>query len=124
MFIPLSLLSLCVPAGYIVKQMGLPLKLVAMVNSNDIVHRMVTTGDFSMAANVTQTLAPAIDIQVTVTQPVLITAHINENFRHVSLKITFDKIMYLYPLLSISLYQVTTGFTPDLYFVQNLLYNP
>lgn len=52
-----------IAAGYIVKQMGLPLKLVAMVNSNDIVHRMVTTGDFSMAANVTQTLAPAIDIQ-------------------------------------------------------------
>ncbi|CAI5666147.1 unnamed protein product [Oreochromis niloticus] len=50
-------------AGLIVKQMGLPLKLVAMVNSNDIVHRMVTSGDFSMAANVTQTLAPAIDIQ-------------------------------------------------------------
>uniref|UniRef100_A0A3P8SVW4 Threonine synthase-like 2 n=1 Tax=Amphiprion percula TaxID=161767 RepID=A0A3P8SVW4_AMPPE len=52
-----------IAAGYIVKQMGLPLKLVAMVNSNDIVHRTVTTGDFSMAANVTQTLAPAIDIQ-------------------------------------------------------------
>ncbi|XP_003440204.2 LOW QUALITY PROTEIN: threonine synthase-like 2 [Oreochromis niloticus] len=52
-----------IAAGLIVKQMGLPLKLVAMVNSNDIVHRMVTSGDFSMAANVTQTLAPAIDIQ-------------------------------------------------------------
>ncbi|XP_073333833.1 threonine synthase-like 2 isoform X1 [Pagrus major] len=52
-----------IAAGYIVKQMGLPLKLVAMVNSNDIVHRAVTTGDFSMAADVTQTLAPAIDIQ-------------------------------------------------------------
>uniref|UniRef100_A0A8P4KDX4 Threonine synthase-like 2 n=1 Tax=Dicentrarchus labrax TaxID=13489 RepID=A0A8P4KDX4_DICLA len=52
-----------IAAGYIVKQMGLPLKLVAMVNSNDIVHRTVTTGDFSMAADVTQTLAPAIDIQ-------------------------------------------------------------
>uniref|UniRef100_A0A3Q1JED4 Threonine synthase-like 2 n=1 Tax=Anabas testudineus TaxID=64144 RepID=A0A3Q1JED4_ANATE len=52
-----------ITAGFIVKQMGLPLKLVAMVNSNDIVHRTVTTGDFSMAANVTQTLAPAIDIQ-------------------------------------------------------------
>lgn len=44
--------------------MGLPLKLVAMVNSNDIVHRTVTSGDFSMAPDVTQTLAPAIDIQV------------------------------------------------------------
>lgn len=59
-----SSLSVLVPAGYIVKQMGLPLKLVAMVNSNDIVHRTVTAGDFSMAANVTKTLAPAIDIQV------------------------------------------------------------
>lgn len=47
--------------------MGLPLKLVAMVNSNDIIHRTVTSGDFSMATTVTQTLAPAIDIQV---QPV------------------------------------------------------
>lgn len=45
--------------------MGLPLKLVAMVNSNDVVHRTVTTGDFSMAANATQTLASAIDVQVT-----------------------------------------------------------
>ncbi|KAM9841056.1 threonine synthase-like 2 [Aulostomus maculatus] len=52
-----------IAAGYIVKQMGLPLKLVAMVNANDIVHRTVTNGDFSMAASVTQTLAPAIDIQ-------------------------------------------------------------
>ncbi|XP_028273956.1 threonine synthase-like 2 [Parambassis ranga] len=52
-----------ITAGFIAKQMGLPLKLVAMVNSNDIVHRTVTSGDFSMAADVTQTLAPAIDIQ-------------------------------------------------------------
>ncbi|XP_074546767.1 threonine synthase-like 2 [Halichoeres trimaculatus] len=52
-----------IAAGFVVKQMGLPLKLVAMVNSNDIVHRTVTSGDFSMAADVTQTLAPAIDIQ-------------------------------------------------------------
>ncbi|XP_040054482.2 threonine synthase-like 2 isoform X1 [Gasterosteus aculeatus] len=52
-----------IAAGYIVKLMGLPLKLVAMVNSNDIVHRTVTMGDFSMASKVTQTLAPAIDIQ-------------------------------------------------------------
>ncbi|KAI4794983.1 hypothetical protein KUCAC02_031714 [Chaenocephalus aceratus] len=52
-----------IAAGYIVKQMGLPLKLVAMVNSNDIVHRTVTEGDFSMADHVKQTLAPAIDIQ-------------------------------------------------------------
>ncbi|KAM8872404.1 threonine synthase-like 2 isoform 1-T1 [Synchiropus picturatus] len=52
-----------IAAGFIVKQMGVPLKLVAMVNSNDIVHRTVTSGDFSMAAEVKQTLASAIDIQ-------------------------------------------------------------
>lgn len=52
-----------IAAGCIVKQMGLPLRLVAMVNSNDIVHRTVTKGDFSMAPNVLQTLASAIDIQ-------------------------------------------------------------
>ncbi|KAM6986593.1 threonine synthase-like 2 [Aplochiton taeniatus] len=52
-----------IAAGCIVKQMGLPLRLVAMVNANDIVHRTVQSGDFSMATNVTQTLAPAIDIQ-------------------------------------------------------------
>ncbi|KAM9820187.1 threonine synthase-like 2 [Neosynchiropus ocellatus] len=52
-----------IAAGCIVKQMGVPLKLVAMVNSNDIVHRTVTSGDFTMAAEVKQTLASAIDIQ-------------------------------------------------------------
>ncbi|XP_061836632.1 threonine synthase-like 2 [Nerophis lumbriciformis] len=52
-----------ITAGFIVKQMGLPLKLVAMVNANDVVHKTVTSGDFSMAATVTQTLAPAMDIQ-------------------------------------------------------------
>ncbi|KAG9338301.1 hypothetical protein JZ751_025972 [Albula glossodonta] len=52
-----------IAAGCIVKQMGVPLRLVAMVNANDIVHRAVQSGDLSMAANVKQTLAPAIDIQ-------------------------------------------------------------
>ncbi|CAL8321974.1 unnamed protein product [Lota lota] len=52
-----------IAAGCIVKQMGVPLRLVAMVNSNDIVRRTVQCGDFSMAADVKQTLAPAIDIQ-------------------------------------------------------------
>ncbi|XP_029920750.1 threonine synthase-like 2 isoform X2 [Myripristis murdjan] len=68
---PLPVLEVVVPtggagniaAGCIVKQMGLPLQLVAMVNVNDTVHRTVQSGDFSMAANVRQTLAPAIDIQ-------------------------------------------------------------
>ncbi|XP_024236275.1 threonine synthase-like 2 [Oncorhynchus tshawytscha] len=68
---PLPALEMVVPtggagniaAGCIVKQMGIPLCLVAMTNANDIVHRTVQSGDFSMATNVTQTMAPAIDIQ-------------------------------------------------------------
>lgn len=52
-----------ITAGIIVKRMGVPLRLVAMVNANDIVHRTVQSGDFSMSSSVTQTLAPAIDIQ-------------------------------------------------------------
>lgn len=51
-------------AGCIVKHMGVPLHLVAMVNSNDIVHRAVQSGNFSMADSVKQTLASAIDTQV------------------------------------------------------------
>ncbi|XP_055056228.2 threonine synthase-like 2 [Misgurnus anguillicaudatus] len=52
-----------ITAGCILKKMGVPLRLVAMVNSNDILHRTVQSGDFSMASDVKQTLAPAIDIQ-------------------------------------------------------------
>ncbi|XP_007254050.3 threonine synthase-like 2 [Astyanax mexicanus] len=52
-----------ITAGCIVKRMGIPLRLVAVVNSNDILHRAVQNGDFSMAQSVKQTLAPAIDIQ-------------------------------------------------------------
>ncbi|TRY66261.1 hypothetical protein DNTS_026220 [Danionella cerebrum] len=52
-----------ITAGLIMKQMGVPLRLVAMVNANDIIHRTVQSGDFSMFSTVTHTLAPAIDIQ-------------------------------------------------------------
>ncbi|XP_059401561.1 threonine synthase-like 2 isoform X2 [Carassius carassius] len=52
-----------ITAGYILKLMGIPLRLVAVVNSNDIVHRALQSGDFSMSDSVKQTLAPAIDIQ-------------------------------------------------------------
>ncbi|XP_051749630.1 threonine synthase-like 2 isoform X2 [Ctenopharyngodon idella] len=52
-----------ITAGCIMKLMGIPLRLVAMVNANDIVHRAVQSGDFSMSNSVKQTLAPAIDIQ-------------------------------------------------------------
>ncbi|XP_016415042.1 threonine synthase-like 2 [Sinocyclocheilus rhinocerous] len=53
-----------ITAAYIMKLMGIPLRLVAMVNSNDIVHRALQSGDFSMSDSVKQTLAPAIDIQL------------------------------------------------------------
>ncbi|XP_058238533.1 threonine synthase-like 2 isoform X2 [Hemibagrus wyckioides] len=52
-----------ITAGCLVKHMGVPLDLVAMVNSNDTLHRAVQSGDFSMTDSIKQTLAPAIDIQ-------------------------------------------------------------
>lgn len=45
--------------------MGIPVKFVCAVTSNDIVARAVTKGDYSMSKNVIPTLAPAMDIQVT-----------------------------------------------------------
>ena len=51
-------------AGVIAKQMGLPVRFVCTVNSNDIVARTVEKGDFSKAPQVVRTLAPAMDIQV------------------------------------------------------------
>lgn len=44
--------------------MGLPIRLVTVVNSNDIIHRTVQNGDFSLAESVKATLASAMDIQV------------------------------------------------------------
>ena len=44
--------------------MGIPMRFVTAVTINDIVNRAVTSADFSMAAEVTPTLAPSIDIQV------------------------------------------------------------
>ena len=44
--------------------MGLPVKLVCAVNENDIVHRAISTGDFTMSEKVMQTWSSAMDIQV------------------------------------------------------------
>lgn len=44
--------------------MGLPVHLVAAVNCNDIIHRTVQRGDFSLSDTVKPTLASAMDIQV------------------------------------------------------------
>lgn len=51
-------------AGCIAQKMGLPIRLVAVVNSNDIIHRIVQHGDLSVSESVKATLASAMDIQV------------------------------------------------------------
>ncbi|XP_062065811.1 threonine synthase-like 2 [Lepus europaeus] len=53
-----------VTAGCIAQKMGLPIRLVVAVNRNDIIHRAIQQGDFSLSAAVTPTLASAMDIQV------------------------------------------------------------
>ncbi|AKM10551.1 threonine synthase [Croceicoccus naphthovorans] len=51
-------------AGYVAAKMGLPIeKLVVATNVNDILHRALSTGDYS-AHGVTPTDAPSMDIQV------------------------------------------------------------
>lgn len=51
-------------AGCIAQKMGLPIRLVVAVNCNDIIHRTVQRGDFSLSETVKATLASAMDIQV------------------------------------------------------------
>ena len=51
-------------AGYVAYEMGLPVRMVAAVTPNDIVHRTLQTGDFSLSEVVLQTWATAMDIQV------------------------------------------------------------
>ncbi|MFP5455421.1 MAG: threonine synthase [Alphaproteobacteria bacterium] len=51
-------------AGYVAARMGLPVaKLVVATNVNDILHRALSTGDYSVGT-VTPTSAPSMDIQV------------------------------------------------------------
>ncbi|XP_012499716.1 PREDICTED: threonine synthase-like 2 isoform X2 [Propithecus coquereli] len=51
-------------AGCIAQKMGLPIRLVVAVNRNDIIHRTVRRGDFSLSEAVKPTLASAMDMQV------------------------------------------------------------
>jgi len=53
-----------ISGGCLAVMMGVPMKFVAAVNSNDIVGRAIQGGDFSLAKTVQLTLAPSIDIQV------------------------------------------------------------
>ena len=51
-------------AGYVAAKMGLPIKrLIVATNVNDILHRALSTGDYS-TGTVTPTAAPSMDIQV------------------------------------------------------------
>lgn len=51
-------------AGYIAKQMGLPIgELVVATNTNDILHRTLETGAYTKDS-VTPTISPSMDIQV------------------------------------------------------------
>ena len=51
-------------AGYVAKQMGLPIdRLIVATNENDILHRALSNGDYSVGS-VTPTEAPSMDIQV------------------------------------------------------------
>ncbi|WP_368187077.1 threonine synthase [Aestuariibius sp. HNIBRBA575] len=51
-------------AGYIAKRMGLPIdRLVVATNQNDILHRSLSTGDYT-TGTVTPSISPSMDIQV------------------------------------------------------------
>ncbi|APE28204.1 threonine synthase [Aurantiacibacter gangjinensis] len=51
-------------AGYVAAKMGLPIeRLIVATNVNDIIHRALSTGDYS-AGDVTPTQSPSMDIQV------------------------------------------------------------
>ncbi|KAK4316157.1 hypothetical protein Pmani_012666 [Petrolisthes manimaculis] len=53
-----------ITAGCIAQKMGLLITMVATVNTNDIVARTLSCGDFSVKGEVVKSLAPAMDIQV------------------------------------------------------------
>ncbi|MCF8474548.1 MAG: threonine synthase [Emcibacter sp.] len=51
-------------AGYVARQMGLPIRqLVVATNRNDILTRVLTTGDYTIGS-VSPTISPSMDIQV------------------------------------------------------------
>ncbi len=51
-------------AGYVAKQMGLPVnKFIVATNQNDILHRAISNGDYK-SNKVEETISPSMDIQV------------------------------------------------------------
>ncbi|XP_074642045.1 threonine synthase-like 2 [Tubulanus polymorphus] len=68
-----------ITAGCIARLMGVPIKLVAAVNVNDIVCRFINNGDFTKCQTVTPTVAPSMDIQYPYNVPRLIYLLSNRN---------------------------------------------
>ena len=58
------ILTISFLAGFVARKMGFPIRLIAVVNPNDIVHRAFNSGDLSIAKEVKATWASAMDIQV------------------------------------------------------------
>merc|ERR1719209_369698 len=81
-----------IASGYVAHSMGLPIKMVAAVTPNDIVHRTLQTGDFSLSPEVLQTWATAMDIPVpyNVERMVLMASGL-DTARVKSLMTTFDE---------------------------------
>ena len=51
-------------AGYLAKKKGLPIdKLIVATNTNDILHRAISKGDY-IAKKVSETISPSMDIQI------------------------------------------------------------
>ena len=53
-----------IAAGAVARAMGLPVRLVAAVNDNDVVVRFLQSGVLSTGQGLTVTLSPSMDIQV------------------------------------------------------------
>lgn len=54
----------CCAAACLAQSMGVPLTIVAAVNRNDIVAKMIDTGELALSAQVLCCLSSAMDIQV------------------------------------------------------------
>lgn len=82
-------------AGSLVHKMGLPVLLVCAVNENDIVHRALSTRDFTLSKNVLKTWSSAMDIQVIVCS-YKVTQHQHVNSQccslHISYGITWESL--------------------------------
>ena len=53
-------------AGTIAWKMGVPLKIITAVNSNDVVARALRDGDYTVKEEMVTTLSPAMDTLVSI----------------------------------------------------------